>query len=208
MDGMMVTTKRAQVVRRIEQVRNTWGHDISDGVDWTEALCREYWHSALEKFLPGDRVEIHSFDHRIQFTMLVLDVNAQSDPLYFDAAFLPVYPPDLRLPELPPQRVPRYQVRQAPGSSLFNVVDNSTGKPVHENPKTHHAANEMCSELERGLAVTTGQIADALARVEAATDPAPDRREKARERTRRWREQQRAAAEAAAAAATQGGEAA
>src|SRR3954452_13225769 len=99
---------KAQVVRRTETIRNTWAHDMLDGVDWTEALSRDYWGSVVEKFRPGDRIEIHSFDHRVQFTMLVLDVNTASDPVYLDAVFLPISPPDLRLPDLPPQVQPRY----------------------------------------------------------------------------------------------------
>ena len=128
--------KRPTILLRRESVRNVWGHDIADGLDWTAALSREYWASVIEKFRPGDHVDIHSFDHRIQFTMLVLDTNTSTDPIYFDIAFLPVYPADLRLPVLPPQREPRYQVRQAPGmGASFNVIDTSTGRPAHENPK-------------------------------------------------------------------------
>src|SRR5437763_1417193 len=94
--------KRPTILLRRESVRNVWGHDIADGLDWTAALSREYWASVIEKFRPGDHVDIHSFDHRIQFTMLVFDTNTSTDPIYFDIAFLPVYPADFRLPVLPP----------------------------------------------------------------------------------------------------------
>src|SRR3954447_14291504 len=96
-------TPKAQIVKRTELIRNTWAHDLPDGVDWTEALSRDYWGNVVDKFRAGDKVEIHSFDHNIQFLMLVLDVNTASDPVYFNIRFLPVYPPDLRLPDLPPQ---------------------------------------------------------------------------------------------------------
>src|ERR1700687_2993296 len=161
MDGMTITEapKRASIVRRTEAIRNTWAHDIEENVDWTDALAREYWGSHIEKFRPGDRVEIHSFDHRIQFVMLVLDVNTASDPHYFDIAFLPVWPADLRLPEVSPQRAPRYAVRQAPGSSTFNVIDASTGMPVNANPISRHSAQEMAATLERGIASSAEQLA-------------------------------------------------
>jgi hypothetical protein len=198
MDGMILpTTKRAKLCRSIEQTITVRCHVMEPETDWTEALCRDYWHSVIDKFRPGDRVEVHSFDHRRQFVMLILDCNAQSDPLFLDAVFLPVYPPDLALPELEPQRVPRYVVRQAPGSSLFNVVDTATGLPTHPNAKYRHSADELASEMNRALDATTAQIADALHRVEAASDSAMTR-SAAAERTRRWREKQRAAAEAAA----------
>ena len=92
----LVTAKRAGIVRRIESVMSTWGHIVEEGTDWTEALNREYWSYVVDKFRPGDSVVIHSFDHRIQFTMLVLDCNTSSDPVYLDVAFLPVYPTDAK----------------------------------------------------------------------------------------------------------------
>jgi hypothetical protein len=100
-----------------------------------------------------------------------------------------------------PQRVPRYVVRQAPGSSLFNVVDTASGKAVTEHPRDRHGAMELAASLERGLAATTAQVAAALARVEAATGPAPDRRTKAAARTAAWRERKRAEAAAQGGAA-------
>ena len=57
---------------------------------------------------------------------------------------------------------------------------------------------ELCNTLERGLDATTEQIAGALARVQAVTEPEPTR-SVAAERTRRWGEKQRAEADAAAA---------
>ena len=142
--------KRPTILLRRESVRNVWGHDIADGLDWTAALSREYWASVIEKFRPGDHVDIHSFDHRIQFTMLVLDTNTSTDPIYFDIAFLPVYPADLRLPVLPPQREPRYQVRQAPGmGASFNVIDTSTGRPAHENPKYRARRSAVSAVIDR-----------------------------------------------------------
>src|ERR1700730_12940343 len=175
MDGMTITEapKRASIVRRTEAIRNTWAHDIEENVYVTDALAREYWGSDIEKFRPGDRVELHSFDPRIQFVMLVLDVNTHCDPLYLDIAFLPVWPDDLRLPEVVPQRVPRYAVRQAAGSSTFNVIDNSTGLPVNPNPISRDSAQEMAATLERGIAASAEQLAADFARQQAAVTPEP-----------------------------------
>jgi hypothetical protein len=199
MDGMTITEapKRASIVRRTEAIRNTWAHDIEENVDWTDALAREYWGSHIEKFRPGDRVEIHSFDHRIQFTMLVLDVNTASDPHYFDIAFLPVWPADLHLPEVSRQRAPRYAVRQAAGSSTFNVIDTSTGLPVNANPISRHGAQEMAATLERGIASSAEQLAADFARHQAAVTSEPAVTPGAA-RTRRYRQRQRAAAVAPA----------
>ena len=145
-------------VRRAGLVRNTWEHNIAQNVDWRAALDREYWGAVAEKFRPGDEVSIHSWDHRIQYKMLILDVNTMADPVYLNIVFLPVYPPDWRLPELPAQKLPRYSVRQADGGGLWNVVDLTTGRPVHDNPKDRSSALEMAGQLERGLAAAEASM--------------------------------------------------
>jgi hypothetical protein len=197
MDGMTIAEapKRASIVRRIESIRNTWAHDIPEDTDWRDTLTREYWGSVVERFRSGDRVEVHSFDHKIQFTMLVLDVNTSASPLYLNIVFLPVYPPDLRLPEVPPQRIPRYQVRQAPGSSNFRVIDLSNGLPVHDNDKSYSAAQEMASSLERAIisAEAMHLADDFLRQHHAAEHPVTPVTPGAR-RTAKWREKQRAEA--------------
>ena len=113
----------------------------------------------VDRFRPGDIVSIHSFDHRVQYNMHILDVNTSADPIYLDAVFLPVYPVDLELPAMLPQALPRYTVRQAPGSGLFCVIDSATGQAVHDNGKDRGSALEMAAQLERALAATGAQIA-------------------------------------------------
>jgi hypothetical protein len=108
MDGMMDITNpppRAAFVRRAEALVNHWCHIVDEDTDWSAALSRDYWSLVIERFRAGDRVEIHSFDRRIQFTMLVLDVNTAANPHYFDIAFLPIYPADLQLPAMPPHTI-------------------------------------------------------------------------------------------------------
>src|SRR2546429_1349489 len=143
---------RAGTLARAETLFNAWAHIAPENTDWRAALHRRYWLHLVGRFRPGDRVEVHSFDHRFQFTMHIVDVNAAIDPYYLDVAFTPLCPADLQLPPMPRQREPRYAVRQAPGSSAhFNVVDLSTGNSVHENPKGRNAAVELAATLERQL---------------------------------------------------------
>src|SRR5690349_20340723 len=113
---------RAQIVRRAGQLFNTWEHIIPEGTDWPAALTREYWGGCVEKFRDGDEVHCHSFCHRIQFVMRILSVNTATDPIHLDVVFQPIHPAGLALPELPPQRQPRFTIRQAPGMSTFNVL--------------------------------------------------------------------------------------
>lgn len=187
--------KRAKIVRRIESIRNVWAHDISEDTDWRVTLTREYWGSVVERFRPGDRVEVHSFDHLIQYTLLILDVNTSASPLYLNIVFLPVYPPDLRLAEVPPQRIPRYQVRQAPGSSNFRVIDLSNGLPVHDNDKSYTQAQEMASSLERAIiSAEAMHLADDFVRQHHAAEHPVTPVTPGAKRTRRYRERQRAEA--------------
>src|SRR6476659_7037375 len=93
----------AQRLQRFDVELNHWCHIVPPGTDWREALSRQYWSRNFEKLRKGDRVEIHSSDHRIQFMMYVININAAADPVHFDAVFTPILPPGLDLPQLPPQ---------------------------------------------------------------------------------------------------------
>jgi hypothetical protein len=201
---VLQTGPRARVVRPVEQVITRRAHIIDEGVPWTAALERDYWHNHVGKLMPGDAVEIHSADHRIVFEMRILDCNAAANPVFLDVVFRPIVPADLDLPA-PPQQIPaRYAVREAPGGGAYRVIDLETGEAVHPNNKDRHGATELCSEMNAALEFTAGQVRNALARVQAA-DPAPTRSPGAA-RTAAWRAKRRAAA--ATQEPPQGGEAA
>src|SRR5436190_1421497 len=156
---------RVGTLARAETLWNAWAHIVAEGADWRAALRREYWLHLVDRFRPGDRVEVHSFDHRFQFCMHIIDVNAAIDPYYLDVTFVALCPADLQLPQMPRQREPRYAVRQAPGGSgHFNVIDLSTGNSVHENPKDRNAAVELAATLERQLSASAEQLVDAFTR--------------------------------------------
>src|SRR5437762_8530085 len=192
---------RAGTLARAETLFNAWAHIVGEDTDWRAALRREYWLHLVGRFRPGDRVEVHSWDHRFQFSMHIIDVNAAIDPYYLDVAFTPLCPADLQLPPMPRQRDPRYAVRQAPGGAgHFNVLDLSTGMPVHDNPKDRNAAVELAATLERQATASAEQLVDAFTRHRHAAgenvtdaEPAPS---PGAERTRRYR-QRRAEAGAA-----------
>ena len=195
MDGMtdIKPPPRARVVRRTEALMGSWMHIMDEDVYYEEAISRDYWAPQMEKFRPGDRVEVHSFDRRIVFFLQILEVNTATDPVYFEFAALPIYPPDLHLPEVAPQKLPRYAVRQAPGGGgVFNCIDLSTGGAVNANPFDRHRAMELASSLERGLATGAEQLAAGAAR-QAAVSVTPGAA-----RTRRYRQRQRSAAVAPA----------
>jgi hypothetical protein len=148
---------------------SAWEHLIAPGVDWHAATTREYWSLNFERFRPGDTVVIHSFDHRIQYTMHILQINPAVDPVHFDAVFLPVYPPDLILPTLEPQRQPRYEVRQAAGTSTFDVIDRQSGERLNANSMHRAVALEQTASLERAALEVEAELArdQARANVEA-----------------------------------------
>ena len=194
------TAPKAQVVRRAGVIFTQWEHVIDEGIDWHEALSRDYWARVVDRFRPGDMVIIHTNDHMVQFRMLVLDCNTAADPVYLHVAYQAIYPADLQLPQPQPQLPPRYVSRQAPGSSAFHVVDMETGKATHDHSVDRHRAQEMEAELNRALDFSNERMVSALARQFEAADPAP--RSKAAARTAAWRERKRA--EAAEATAAQG----
>jgi hypothetical protein len=187
---------RADIVKRSEIIRSSWAHDLDQGLDWHVALEREYWSLHIEKFRPGDSVEIHSNDHQVQFRMLILDINPTVD--YLQAAFLPIYPPDLALPEtMPLQRPPRYAIRASAG--LWNVHDLETGKIVHESPKDRSGALELCSEMNRALSHSEAALNAAVARQLDQAEDAPAK-SKAAARMKRMRERRKQPATEGAAA--------
>ena len=196
---------RGGTLARAETLFNAWAHIVGEDTDWRAALRREYWLHLVGRFRPGDRVEVHSWDHRFQFSMHIIDVNAAIDPYYLDVAFTPLCPADLQLPPMPRQRDPRYAVRQAPGGAgHFNVLDLSTGMPVHDNPKDRNAAVELAATLERQQTASAEQLVDAFVRQhhaagESVTDVthAEPAVTAGAARTRRYRERQRTEAGAA-----------
>jgi hypothetical protein len=186
-----------------ESLMNNWIHIMEENVYYEEAISREYWAPQMEKIRPGDRIEVHSYDRpgdrievhsydrRLIFFLQVLEVNTATEPVYFEFAALPIYPPDLRLPEVLPQRAPRYAVRMAPGGGgAFNCIDASSGKPVNSNPMDRQRAMELASSLERGLATGAEQLAAEFARHQATVTPVTS----GARRTAKWREKQRAEA--------------
>ena len=182
---------RADIVKRTEIIRNTWAHDLDQDTDWHVALDREYWAKHIEKFRPGDSVEIHSNDHQVQFRMLILGTSIRPS-ITCRPRSCPIYPPDLALPEtMPLQRPPRYAIRASAG--LWNVHDLETGKIVHESPKDRSGALELCSEMNRALSHSEAALNAAVARQLDRAEDAPAK-SKAAARMQKMRERKRAEA--------------
>jgi hypothetical protein len=179
---------RATVVKRQEVLSNKWMHVCEPGVPWQAALEQSYWSLQMGKLAAGDTIEIHSSDRAIRLLMHIIDTNQAID--YLVVGFAPIWPLDLQLPEgLPLVRPPRFAVRQARGSSLFNVVDLSTGEMVDDHLRDRSTAMELSATLERASLTTEAQIARQLDQAEDA--PA---KSKAALRAERYRERKRAEA--------------
>jgi hypothetical protein len=143
---------------RTEVERNSWAHTVPEGVDWRECFRREYWANNIERLRDGDSVEIHSFDHRVQFSMRILHINPATDPVTLEIAFLPIYPRDLVLPELERQRPARYETRLFAGQDgTFTVVDLRTGERLRDNPMSRADASALAANLERAALLAEGE---------------------------------------------------
>src|SRR5215204_2654773 len=58
-----------------------------------------FWVGLFKKYLnPGDRIEIHSSDHLVQFEIFVPWMQPRCGPADIDIRFRAIYPPDLQLP--------------------------------------------------------------------------------------------------------------
>jgi hypothetical protein len=148
--GATETSLRAANLKRTEHVFGTWGHVVPEGANWRACLSREYWFKNFEKLSAGDTVQIQTADHRVWFEMLILYVNAATDPVTFEAVFRPIYPADLELPALAKQRPPRFEGRTFPGGDgSWCVVDLRTGERTHENSLRKQAALELSANLQR-----------------------------------------------------------
>src|SRR5258708_14733839 len=80
-------------------VRTVRGYIIPEGQDWRYALKPEYWDNIVGNLNPGDRIEVHSSDHRVQFEVLVFSANDRADAIRLDIGFRPIFwPLDLPLP--------------------------------------------------------------------------------------------------------------
>jgi len=147
----------APKLQRVEVEVNSWHHTVPPGIDWREACRREYWSRNYERLRPGDSITIHSSDHRIRFAMLIMNVNTASNPVHLDAVFVPIWPLNLELPQLAPQRPPRYEARLSPGGTGFNVLDLKTGSYLRENPLARDVADNLAAALERARDQTAAE---------------------------------------------------
>ena len=48
-------------------MRTVRGYVCGPDEDWRDALVPEFWHGATGRLQVGDRIEVHSFDHTVQF---------------------------------------------------------------------------------------------------------------------------------------------
>src|SRR5437660_427130 len=120
-----------------DTLHNHWRHVVPVDKPWTIALRREYWHTVGSKLRAGDKIDVTSADYRVQFTILVLGANINVDPPYLDFAYLPLYPPDLQLPQPERQLPPRFVVRMSGATGTFDVINAGTGEIVRPSLYRH-----------------------------------------------------------------------
>ena len=60
--------------------RNLYCHFLGRDTDWQEVFNRSYWENVAFKLRPGDAIEVHTHDHRIQFVLHLLNVNHRVAP--------------------------------------------------------------------------------------------------------------------------------
>ena len=187
-NGEIIPTR--DLARVKDTAHNHWRHAIPIGLPWTIALHRECWHTVGSKLRAGDKIDVASGDYRIQFTILALAVNVNTDPPFLDFAYLPVWPRDLELSQPAPQLPPRFIVRMAAGASgTFDVVNAASGEIVRPNLYRVNA-EQRAADLDK--AAREGEAAMAQAAIqhfapatqEPTVSPAAHRMRKMRARQR------------------------
>jgi hypothetical protein len=113
-------------LKRAEFVRNIYAHILPAGMDWRCALRPDYWLPELRRLTAGCRIEVCSFDARIQFEIIVFAVSERVKPVLLDMAFRAIWPPNLDLPA-PIFRESNYRIEQ--GAIDWKLLDRH-GKEI------------------------------------------------------------------------------
>ena len=144
------TEKRAHGLETSDFERTVWGHVLALDTDWHEALDGNYWEHVANRLRPGDRIECHTADHRIQFNIYVFQVNARTTPVHLELGFQPLYPANLDLPLPTASGRARFQVRRQQGmANRYEILDGQTGV-VAVSWLDLHSAQDRAALLELG----------------------------------------------------------
>jgi hypothetical protein len=142
-------------LNRAEFVRNVYGHVLPVGADWRLSLRPDYWVPALGKLHAGDRIEVRSQDCRLQFEIILFDVNERVSPPLMDCAFRAIFPPDLDLPK-PVFRESRHLIVQR--GAGFDLLD-IRGKILGSYPD-RATAGDIMAVLEREALAEAAELLD------------------------------------------------
>ena len=71
----MSSCKSERLTRFADAQRTVRGYLCGPDEDWRDALVPEFWHGATGRLQVGDRIEVHSFDHTVQFFVLIFGAN-------------------------------------------------------------------------------------------------------------------------------------
>ncbi|MGH7095607.1 MAG: hypothetical protein ACREFB_19005 [Stellaceae bacterium] len=126
------TDKRAGHLEAADFERTVFAHTMAPDTDWQVALDASYWTNVAEQLRPGDRIEVHSADHRVQFEMLILACNHRARPrVHLECGFRALWPLDLELPEPTKADRARFSVRKMAGmANRFEIYDGEAGAVV------------------------------------------------------------------------------
>jgi hypothetical protein len=150
----------------VEHERGNYCHFVPLGTDWRETLKAEYFEHICFRLRDGDRIEIHSHDHRVQFEIIVLSVNHRISPPHLEAAYRPIFPLDLPLPTHTTGDHLRFRVRAQRGAARrFEIFDGIEGAVIRDG-LDYQIALDTAGALELG-AQNAEKMTDAEAAVAA-----------------------------------------
>jgi hypothetical protein len=164
-----VTNKPRSLQPSADFVRTIRGYILPEGQDWRAALNPEFWHNVVSRLQPGDRIEVHSFDHSVQFYVLIFGANDKGI-IRCDVGFLPIWPADLELPA-PSVREQRYRPRY--NGNLWQVLVIETGEVLAEFGHQYQAREAIAALETRDLRTETEREVAANARPAPGQNSAP-----------------------------------
>jgi hypothetical protein len=152
----------------VEFVFGRYGMILPHGADWRQVFNPAWWEHCANRLRSGDAIEIHSFDHSVQFTLHILSANHRTSPPLIVAVARPILPFDLELPTMGGGAHAAFAVQTMSGARLFEVRD-ADGIVIADN-LNRDAALDRAAAAEM---TAQAAAAEALQLVEALSQPQP-----------------------------------
>src|SRR5215207_228626 len=74
--GSIHTPGIPQFLEKVGHFHKIKGYLVPEDKDWQDTLSPHFWVGVLRELEAGDRIEVHSADHQVQFLIFILNCNS------------------------------------------------------------------------------------------------------------------------------------